>query len=399
MDAYSIANMQRIFVANGVVQPDKWFGHAPVYPFTTLAALSPLATVGMVPAAYILTVLSGALLALAFAALMRYAANDLDLGLGWRLLIVGLCGCGPLLAMGFNMGNVSLAASALCFLAFVRRKSGSPWMPRSSPWIPGTALALAFLLKPHLGLWAGIGMLLLPERAARAVAARAIALATGFAVLSAAAMAAMGTLGLEVRSYLAMLSAETSAGASMSATSREVLPVPAQITSLDSIMGFWIANHSLRVALTCTVLLGLALLVVRQTRRVDSERGALLAIAAWGTLGMLATYHRAHDAVLLLLAVPWVVDRVRRAPRAWHAWATLALYCAMSVSVDLPAVTRWVAAASQHSMAAFVLLRQVAIADLLLLPVLLLAMERERASRRGRRSLSSDEAREMAAAA
>ena len=141
--------------------------------------------VGMVPAAYVLTVLSGALLALAFAALMRYAANDLDLGPGWRLLIAGLCGCGPLLAMGFNMGNVSLAASALCFLAFVRRKSGSPWMPRSSPWIPGAALALAFLLKPHLGLWAGIGMLLLPERAARAVAVRAIALATGFAVLSA----------------------------------------------------------------------------------------------------------------------------------------------------------------------------------------------------------------------
>ena len=49
LNAYSMANIQQVFVANGVVQPPQWFGHAPVYPWTTLALLSPLASMGMVP--------------------------------------------------------------------------------------------------------------------------------------------------------------------------------------------------------------------------------------------------------------------------------------------------------------------------------------------------------------
>ena len=35
LDAYSIANLQRVFDANGVIQPEHWFGHAPVYPWAT----------------------------------------------------------------------------------------------------------------------------------------------------------------------------------------------------------------------------------------------------------------------------------------------------------------------------------------------------------------------------
>jgi hypothetical protein len=384
MDAYSIANLQKVFMANGVVQPENWYGHAPVYPWPTLAVLSPLAAVGMVPAIYALTILSGALLAGAIVALMRYAASNFDLGPGWRIPIAGLCASGPLLGFGMDVGNVSVAVSALCFLAFALRKSGPPWVQGGLRWMPSASLAMAFLLKPHLALWTAVGMFLLPERAARAVVVRAVALAGGFAALTAAVMAAMGTLGLETRAYLAMLSAETSAGASMNATSREVLPVVAQITSLESIVGFWIANPAVRVGLTCMVLLGLGFLVVRQTRMVDTERGALLAIGAWCTLGMLATYHRAHDAVLLLVVAPWVVDRVRRTPQAWHVWASAALYCAMSASADLPVVVRWVAAAPEHSLVAFVLLRQVGLADFLLLLVLLLAMEHEHARRRVR---------------
>lgn len=377
-DAYSIVNLQRVFVMNGVVQPEKWYGHAPVYPWTTLALLSPLASLGMVPAAYLLTILSGVLMAIAIAGLMRYAANYFDLGPFWRIAIAPLCAIGPLFAFSMGMGNVSMATSALCFIAFVLRKSGAPWSRRLSPWLPATALALAFLLKPHVALWVGAGMLLLPERASRAIVLRAAGLTAGFAVLTAGSMAAMGTLGLQTHSYLAMLSAETSAGASMNATSREVLPVVSQITSLESILGFWIANPVVRVGLTCVGLLGLGLLVMRQTRRVDSERGATLAVSAWCTFGMLATYHRAHDAVLLLLVVPWVVDRIRRTPLAWPAWAVAIFYGGMSLSASFPVVERWVAAVPANSFTAFVLLRQVGLADVLLLLVLLFAMEQER---------------------
>lgn len=377
MDAYSIANLQRVFTLNGVVQPERWYGHAPVYPWSTLALLSPLATIGMVPAAYLSILLSGALIAVAIFALMRYAANTLHLAPAWRIAIACLCASGPLLSFGLGLGNVSLAASALCFIAFVRRDSGSPWTRNASPWLPALALALAFLLKPHVALWVGIGMFLLPERAARKVALRAVVLVAVFTALTAAALAATGTLGLQTHSYLAMLSAETSNGASMSSTSREVLPIVSQITSLESILGFWIANAPVRTAITSALLLALGLFVVRQTRRVSTERGALLVVAAWCALGMLATYHRAHDAVLLLLLVPWVVDRVRRAPLAWPTWAIAALYCAMSVSADFPVVVRWVAAAPPHSLTAFLLLRQAGLAELLLLLVLLVAIQRE----------------------
>jgi hypothetical protein len=390
MDAYSIPNLQQVFVSNGVIQPERWYGHAPVYPPTTLALLSPMATLGMVHAAYALTILSGVLLAVAIAALMRYAANNFDLGPAWRIVIAGLCACGPLLTFGMAMGNVSLAVSALCFLAFVWRKQSPFGMFRSSPWLPAIALAVAFILKPHLGLWAGIAMLLLPERAARAVALRAVGLVAGFAVLSLAVMAAMGTLALETHSCLAMLSAETSAGASMNVSSREPLPVVAQITSLGSIVGFWVTNPVIRVTLTGIILLALGFLAVRQTRRVNTGRGALLAVGMWCTLGMLATYHRAHDAVLLIAVVPWVVDRVRRAPLAWHAWAVAVLYCAMSVSADFPVVARWVSQSSSYSLEAFVLLRQVGLADLMLLLVLLLAMAHERTRQLATLTLSAE---------
>jgi hypothetical protein len=398
VDAYNIANLQSVFVANNVVQPEKWFGHAPVYPPTTLALLSPIAAMGMVTAAYVLMILSGVLLAVAVAALMRYAAVNFNMGPVWRMAIAGLCVGGPLLSFGLAMGNVSLAVAALCFLAFVWRKSGPPWSRSGSPWISSVALALALLLKPHLGLWTGLGMFLLPERAARAVVVRAIALAAGFATASMAAMAAMGTLGLEIHSYLGILSAETSAGASMSVASHEVLPIVAQITSLESIVGFWIASPMIRVALTGLLLLGLGFLLLRQTKLVDTERGALLAIGAWCTLGMIATYHRAHDAALVVVLVPWVVDRVRRTPFAWHAWVATMLYCAMSASADFEVVKRWVSNASEHSLTAFILLRQAGLADLLLLCVLLLAMGRER-TRVWAHGTASAEADDLAIAA
>jgi hypothetical protein len=296
-----------------------------------------------------------------------------------------------------DLGNVSVAAAALCFLAFMRRNSEPPWIRPSLRWMPSAALAIAFVLKPHLAFWAGAGMLLLPERATRAMVLRAGALVVGFSALTAAAMAAMGTLGLQTHAYVVMLAAETSGNASMSATSREVLPIVSQITSLASMIGFWIVNPVLRAALTGLVLLGLGFMAVRQTRQVDSERGALLAVGMWSTLGMLATYHRAHDAVLLLLLVPWVLDRVRREPLTWHAWAVAVLYTAMSVSADFPIVVGWVAAMPAHSLLAFVLLRQVGLAAILLFTVLLLAMEREH--RRSRANVQYIEAETLQAAA
>jgi hypothetical protein len=86
---------------------------------------------------------------------------------------------------------------------------------------------------------------------------------------------------------------------------------------------------------------------------------------------MLATYHRAHDAIVLILLVPWTVSWIRSTRRAWHVWLAIALYCAMSASADFPTVVNWLAALPHNSAIAFILLKQAALADALLLVVLL----------------------------
>ena len=377
LDAYRIANLQHVFGSNAVVQPAAWYGHSPVYPWTTLSLLMPFTALPMVPAAFVATILIGVLLAGAVAALMYYGAKHFSMDVGWRVVMGALCGSGPLLGFAMNMGNVSAAACALCILAFVFRESASEGLSRARAWGPSLALALALLLKPHLAVWCGLGMLLLPERAGRKIVMRSIALTVAFTALTATVLVASGQFGMQTRSYIATLSAENSGGASMSSASREALPVVSQVISLQSVLGFWIANPIVRGVWTGLLLLAVGVLLARWTRQVDSQRSALLAVGAWCSLGMLATYHRAHDASLLILLVPWVVARLRRAPLSWRVWMTLGLYCAMSISADFPTVVKWLSALSADSALRFVLLRQAGLAELLLLGVLLFSLKLE----------------------
>jgi hypothetical protein len=131
---------------------------------------------------------------------------------------------------------------------------------------------------------------------------------------------------------------------------------------------------------------------------VDSERAALLAVGTWCALGLLATYHRAADAMLLLLLLPWALDRVRRTPWAWHAWAAAALYTAISASADFPVVKHWVESLPAYSPLAFLLLRQAGLADCLLVVVLLLALRSEHApwSMRDIQSVEADQSQAAA---
>ena len=398
LDAYSIPNLQQVFNNNSVVQPAMWYGHAPVYPWPTLALIAPLTALPMVPAAYIAIILSGLLVTGAVAGLMYYAARHFALEAGWRVLIAVLCLSGPLLSFGMNMGNVSVAASALCILAFVLRERAEGPPERAVDWLPSVALATAVLLKPHLALWCGVGMMLLPERAARSVVVRAIAITATFTVLIGVVLAASGTLELQTLSYLKMLSAESSAGASMSAASHEALPITAQITSLQSILGFSISNSIVRNSLTGLLLVAAGALLVRRTRSVEDQRAALLAVGAWCAFGMLATYHRAHDAVVLILLVPWIIARVRNAPLTWQAWASFGLYCAMCLSVDFPILLRWLGTLPANSPIAFMFLRQAALADLLLVFVLLFSLGRQR-SERQTTAMEMDAAEEVRTAA
>jgi hypothetical protein len=370
-NAYTFGNMQHVFSANGVGPPHSWFGHAPVYPPMTLALLGPLGSIRMIPALYAFVLLSAVLAALSLLALLKYSNQNFDLGFVPRLIMVGLFAGGPLLAFALSVGNTSVPCAALAILAFTCRK----WYP---PWWCGLALALAIVLKPHLAAWMFLGMLVLPERVARTVALWAAVLVAAFTMVVSMTLAYTGTLGMQSIAYLSMLHAESSVGSSMSQASREVLPVEAQITSVSSVLGFWRSGGSLVLLAGWILLLLIAILVIWQTRLVRNESGASLAVGAWCALGLLVTYHRAADAIMLLVLLPWLMEKLRMSLRLWYAWAILAAYTALSIGPHIDMVMLWVRQAPANSVWSFLLLRQAGIADLLLVILLVVAMMHER---------------------
>jgi hypothetical protein len=360
-NAYSFAEIERVFRAQGIGAPQSWFGHAPVYPPTTLVMLAPLTAAPVTWAAYGWTVVSAMLLGLAAVALFRSAEDCFGLSWRWRAVLAGLLAAGPLVSFALGVGNLSVAAAALSLLAFLRRKRGSVW---------GNAgcLALAVVLKPHLAIWVAVGMMLLPERAARRVAGRGLGMAAGFCGVVAAGLMARGTLGIEARAFRAMLGMETAVGGSMNASSREVLPIVSQITSLRSVVGFWTDRGTVLWAVAGVVLLAFAMVLGWRTLKVRTEAEAILAVGAWSAFGMMATYHRAHDGIVLLLLLPYLLAKLRTVPGSWKAWAGLGMYGAMSLGPGLGVIRGELAGGG---VGAFLLMRQAALVDLCLFAVLL----------------------------
>jgi hypothetical protein len=369
-NAYTFGNIQHVFSANGVGSPHSWFGHAPVYPPMTLALLGPLGSIRMIPALYSFVLFSAILAALSLLSLLSYSTKNFDLGFVPRLLIVGLFAGGPLLAFAFSVGNTSVPCAALAILAFTCRK----WCP---PWWCGLALAIAIVLKPHLAAWMLVGMLVLPERVARTVALWAAMIVVAFTMGVGMTLAYTGTLGMQSIAYLSMLHAERSVGSSMSQASREVLPVEAQITSVSSVLGFWTPSGSHFVLAGWILLLSLAILVIWQTRLVFNESGASLAVGAWCALGLLVTYHRAADAIMLLVLLPWLMEKLKMSIRLWYVWAIMGAYTALSIGPHLDLVMLWLRQAPANSVWSFLMLRQAGIADLFLVILLVISMAHE----------------------
>jgi Glycosyltransferase family 87 len=335
--------------------------------------LIPLTGLPMVAATQVWMVLSALLLIASAVALMRYAAEEFALPLWGRALIALLFAMSPLTVGALALGNVSIAVSALSMLAFARRK-------RQSPWASGAMLAVALLLKPHLAIWIAAGLLLLAEPAGRRIVLRAVALAAAFCAAVAAWLALSGTLVLQVRSFLAILGAESAGSASMNASSRAPLRALVQITSLSSLVGFWTTNQAVCTVVGWTLALLAAVAIYRLTRSL-SERTKLLTVGACCALGMMATYHRSLDGVLLLILLPWAIDRMRRRPLALHAWLVIGVYCAMSVGPDEVRIAALVGRFNADGFRSFVLLRQAALAASLLVMVLVSALARERDER------------------
>lgn len=373
LDAYSEPGIEAVYRANQVVLPGSWFGHAPVYPPFTLALLIPLTALPMVAAIQVWMVLSALLLIAAATALMRYAADEFALPLWGRALIALLFSLSQLTGVALALGNVSVAVSALSILVFARRN-------KQSPWVSGALLAGALLLKPHLAVWIAAGLLLVAEPTGRRIVLRAVALAAVFCAAVSIWLGLTGTLVLQARSYVAILGAESAGSASMNASSHAMLPALVQITSLSSLVGFWTTNQRVCSAMGWTLALLAAVAIYRLTRGLG-ERTKLLAVGACCALGMVATYHRSLDGVLLLILLPWAIDQIRRRPQSWHAWLVIGLYVAMSMGPDEVQIAALVSRFSADGFRAFVLQRQAALAAMLLVVVLISALARERDER------------------
>jgi|GEM_PF-5334400 len=333
IDAYSFDTIGNVFALNNVVPPHSWYAHAPVYPPFTLAVIALCTVLPMVPAIYAWIAISTAMIAAAAASLARTAGETFGLSRPWRLALIALFAATPLLSFGIEMGNVSVMVAALCIFAVVPP-------PVASLWPRATALSLALLLKPHMALWVLLALVLLPQRRGRAIAWRAIAITFCAVCCIALVMAATHQLMPQVSSYIAMVHAETSGG-SMDPASREIIAVPAEITSLGSLLGFWIHPPAL-AAIQGAVLLVLAVLLWRASRSRQAQSSAvrLELIGAWCAFGMLATYHRAHDGTVLLLLLPWVLVRLSVSWRDIPAWATLIFIAALSAGPQ-PMSFRW----------------------------------------------------------
>jgi hypothetical protein len=279
----------------------------------------------------------------------------------------------PLTLCALMLGNVSIAVSALSMIVFARRK-------RQSPWVSGALLAVALLLKPHLAFWIAAGLLLIAEPVGRRIVLRAVALAAGFGTAMAAWLALTGTLMMQTRSFVEIIGAESGGSASMNASSRALLPALVQITSLSSLVGFWTTNQRVCSVVGWTLALLAAAAIYRLTRGLD-ERTKLLAVGACCALGMVATYHRSLDAVLLLILLPWAIDRIRRRPLSWQPWLAFGLYCALAMGPDEVRIAALLSRLPADGFRAFVLQRQAALAATLLVMVLVSALVREQTER------------------
>ena len=362
LDAYDFHNLARVFSRGGVAQPHTWFGHAPVYPPLTLALLAPWTLLPMWIAVYAWVILSGLALAGAAAALARFAGQVYGLGRMWRTALLVAMVASPLAGFGLALGNVSVVVASLCVLVVVRVEGGRVW-PRAF------GLALALLLKPHMALWVMFALLLV--RSGRSIATKACLSGGGMAAALYLYAVTRTGWGADFGNFFAMLHRET-AGGSMRAANHELMEVPSQIISLDSMLGYG-GGHWSRAA-SLAVLVGLTAALVWASLRIRGRGNELLAVSAWCALGLIATYHRAADGTLLLMLLPVLALRWKACWWNGWAWTVFGLMAAASVGLDFVTMVPMVAHPAFGKVEVFLLYRQAAMASALLAGLLIWAV-------------------------
>jgi hypothetical protein len=200
---------------------------------------------------------------------------------------------------------------------------------------------------------------------------RAVALAAIAGVSVLLWMAAHHQLFPVICSYRAMVASEGGSG-SMSPTNYEFLAIAGQITSLASLLGYWLRGGLLQVLTIGSLLLVAAGLVVASRRPCLDDGTRLVRICAWSVFGMLATYHRAHDGAFLLLLLPYLLARLRDRHHDLFAWTALAMLVLMGAGPTWEAYESLTTSSAFLEIGPLLLFRQSAIAALVLLILLVI---------------------------
>ena len=382
--AYNVNALAQVNRDNGVVVPASWYGHSPVYPLFTLLALSPALLLPMVPAAFLWGAISYIAFAAASVRLARYADAHFGLPLWLRVLLICLISASPLVSFGLELANLSVVAACLCIYATTAD-------PERGMWLPAAALVGALILKPHLAFWVVLGLALLPRRTPsgneRGIAVRGIGLFSVSLIFTAVYLGAKHQLFTLLKDYVAMLRAEASSGR-MNVHTRGIIMIPAQVTSLGSLLGYSPISDGALLWIQVILLLPLFLWLVRLSISMDSDRKSIL-ISAWILFGLLVTYHSAHDGVALFLMLPWVLERLWRRWNDGAAWTVLVLYAFFSIDVP-PVSYHWMSEFPPlHAIAIFLMFRQVALATLLLALTLTFILTQARQSGSTARTMKS----------
>lgn len=197
---------------------------------------------------------------------------------------------------------------------------------QESEWAAAVGLTAAFILKPHISLRVLLALPFINKNFGRKIAQR-VALLFG-ALLAGVLiwMTVRHTLTMQLHSYGAMVHQEL-AGGSMDPGNRELLTIPAQISSLELLIGYW-APHARWLGLgSAIVLAALGALLAWASWRLRRTSADLRyhVAGAWCASGMIATYHRAHDGLVLLVLLPWLASRIRKNWADISAWWLLLL--------------------------------------------------------------------------
>jgi hypothetical protein len=143
-------------------------------------------------------------------------------------------------------------------------------------------------------------------------------------------MAAHHTLTADLLAYRGIVHSEIASG-SMSPSNHELVAVAAQITSLGSLLGY--AVHGTLLSILTAVGLtaaGAATIILSLRIRGQADAARINRVALWCAFGLIATYHRAHDGLVLVMILPYLLARLQKNARDLTPWSFVGLSVVMS---------------------------------------------------------------------